>query len=525
MKFKQLLEGLLLEANAKDILMTKAGLNEYNSDLLVNTFGKIAVKIFNKILEGAIKLNTENPNVPIVTGVNRYDGDTLKDKILAYFNDRKGAIMDYFGGRTEMIGVRDYIRVGLNGNFSQIQNLTIMEMVEKAKEWHEEMGSGESEYNYQETHPIILDFRNDGIGYYWVDLEESSCSEESKRMGHCGASEGILFSLREVRKVGEDHTLNRSVLTGSLGYDDGFMLQLKGPKNSKPKEEYHKFILPLLELQTEDGPFIHGFGCEYNCHNDFQISDLTNEQIIDLLEKRPDLFEGRKERQLLYKLKIIERPVTDGIFRYTISASEVGDYLNGGRDYRRNFFETILMGDTWDYWDNSEHVDWKYALSSTNNTNRAKIKEVLKKLFPDYDIDDLYNNLEEAIEDLEDSGADEIISALKQSMNQAESDAYGNHLYDELRNSLSEYGKIIEMHDTGLVIEIDLYELVKQNNIDDEVLDETFEACDDHLSCVFYELLRDDYIEKPKYYISDYYHPDADDNYFNDILTERLDEI
>ena len=183
MKFKQLLEGLLLEANAKDVLMSKAGLNEYNADLLVNTFGKIAVKIFNKILEGAIKLNTENPNIPIVSGVNRYEGDTLKDKILAYFNDRRGAIADYFGGRNEMNSLRDYIRIALNNNYTQIQDLSIMEMVERAKEWHDEMGGGTSDFNYEEENEVVLDFRENGAGYYWAYLGARDCPKEAKRMG------------------------------------------------------------------------------------------------------------------------------------------------------------------------------------------------------------------------------------------------------------------------------------------------------------------------------------------------------
>jgi hypothetical protein len=170
MKFKQLLEGILLEATAKEILMTKAGLNEYNADLLSNTFGKLAVKIFKKILDGAVKLNTERPDIYQMSGVANYSGDTLRDKIIEYFNDRRSAIQDYFGGRTEMNSLRDYIRIGLNNNYDQIENLTIPEMIEKSEEWHKSMGVGDSQINYIENKPIILDFREDGVGFYWVDL-------------------------------------------------------------------------------------------------------------------------------------------------------------------------------------------------------------------------------------------------------------------------------------------------------------------------------------------------------------------
>ena len=104
--------------------------------------------------------------------------------------------------------------------------------------------------DYEEKHPIILDFRNqNGIGYYWVDLETYNSPEECERMGHCGrSSKGRLLSLRSYRLYpGTDIKLNKSHLTAAIG-DDGIMYQLKGPKNSKPKEEYHPYILPLFDM-------------------------------------------------------------------------------------------------------------------------------------------------------------------------------------------------------------------------------------------------------------------------------------
>ena len=524
MKFKQLLEGLLLEASAKDILMTKAGLNERNADLLVATFGKVAIKIFNKILAESLKLHTNDPNLSIISGVTRYPGETLKDKLIEYFNDRRTAIPDYFGGRNEMNGLRDYIRVALNGNYSQIENLTIPEMVTKAKEWHEEMGGGTSDYNYEEDKDIILDFRKDGVGYYWADLGTKQCDKEAERMGHCASSAGYLYSLRAYKKIDDKHTLNKSVLTASIT-PEGEMLQLKGASNSKPKEEYFPYIYDLLLYKDGEGNYlINEFGCEYNCHNDFQVSDLSKDEIIELYKLRPELFQTRKEKNLLFKLGIIERNKEDGKFILSIDADEIKDYLRNGDEYRRGFFGQILMGDTYEFWDNSEYANWEHALEyETNQTNSSRIKEMIQKLIPDTNFDDVV----EALKDLEDDdGADEIIRAIRWSVNQAESDDYGSHLYSELKNALSEYGRIIELNDSKVDIEIDLYDLTNRYNISDETLDEAFEACgDDHIKCVFEELLYHDDIEKPRYDISDYYSPDMDNGYYNEILSERLDEI
>jgi hypothetical protein len=307
------------------------------------------------------------------------------------------------------------------------------------------------------------------------------------------------------------------------------MLQLKGVSNSKPKEEYIPYIYDLLLYKDEDGNYlINEFGCEYNCHNDFQVSDLSKEKIVELYELRPELFLTRREKNVLFKLGIIKRNKEDGKFTYTVSSDEIKDMFRNGDEWRRGFFEQILMGDTYEFWNNSEYADWKSALTyATNQANLSRIKEMIQKSIPDANFDDLYDNIIEALEDLEDNNdsADDIIRMIRWSVNQAESDDYGGYLYGKLKDALSEYGRILELNDTGVVIEIDLYDLISQYNISDEILDETYEACGDDIKCVFEELLGHNDIEKPSYEPSEYYSPDMDNGYYNEILNERLDEI
>ncbi len=516
MKFKQLLEGILLEANAKEILMTKAGLNEYNADLLTNTFGKLAVKIFKKILDGAVKLNTERPDIYRMSGLANYGGNTLRDKIIEYFNDRRSAIQDYFGGRTEMISLRDYIRIGLNNNYTQIENLTMPEMIEKAEEWHKSMNIGDSQINYVENKPIILDFREDGVGFYWVDLQESDCTEEKERMGHCGSSAGNLYSLRSFKKIESDYTLNKSHLTASIA-GNGKLLQLKGPKNTKPGQEYHKYILPLFYSKKDEKKYlIYSIGYEYNSEYDFKISDLQEDQIKKLYEDRPELFTGRQEIKLLKHLKLISGKTE--AFTFFIPAKNAEEYIRGELQHT---VKDILYGDTYQYWDNYEYADWKYAVNNLiNDNNKNKIIEMLRnsKGFDEsLSLEDLIDQSDEL---------EEIQGALRSAVNDTESQDYENYLYNQLKKAFGEYGQVVSMDDRGVEIIVDFDELVNEHNIYSEYIDEISEdRCDGEIKCIFEELINDGYIEKPRFDVNNYWYPDVNREIFNEILADRLSDI
>ena len=65
-------------------------------------------------------------------------------------------------------------------------------------------------------------------------------------------------------------------------------------------------------------------------------------------------------------------------------------------------------------------------------------------------------------------------------------------------------------------------------DIDDDVLDDRLENCALHrieeYECLFKELIGDEYIERPKFRINDYWTPDVDNNEFNELASDYLDE-
>lgn len=271
--------GILTEASKKDILVNKLGLREDIAQGLYELCGPLSIWMLNKLIDYQNyiwKLN-EKPEQP-------------KIDIIKFFNEEKiSRLLNVW--RDYIVSIMDYIRVGLNGDITEIKDLPFSELYHKSEKWHESLEIKGGDINYVEKNPILIDF---GDGYYWVDLQTNDSREECNRMGHCGRTSpgNRIFSLRRnVSLPSNKYTINKSVLTASINVDDGILYQLKGPKNSKPEEKYFKYILPLFELKNPDDDeyLIRYIGREYGHERDFKITDLPEKELLTLLQNRPDL--------------------------------------------------------------------------------------------------------------------------------------------------------------------------------------------------------------------------------------------
>lgn len=196
----------------------------------------------------------------------------------------------------KITGIIDWIRVGLNGNIQTIKNVDFDTLVEMQETWHKSLKAKEYDFDYDEKNKVILDFRdNDGIGYYWVRLNQNPCEEEAERMGHCGRSgKGDIYSLRVNELKTSGKVINKSVATAAI--KNGVVYQMKGRFNKKVDSIYHKYIVKLLELKNPDGGyFIKSFGSEYQSSTDFRLTDLDFEKYADTIKKRIDLLISDKE--------------------------------------------------------------------------------------------------------------------------------------------------------------------------------------------------------------------------------------
>ena len=523
---------LITEASKKDVLVNKLGLREEHAEFLDRTCGGLSVVIFKKLIRYLFEF-MKNSQGDEFTNLTEKEVIEALNKSSSIPSTHKQIIQS----------IMDWVRVGLNGRLNQYQDLTFIELYNESKEWHDSLNLGQGDINYKEENTIIKDFRDaDGNGFYWVDLNTNTSDEECKRMGHCGrtGSNNNLYSLRENKKLpGGKFTLNKSHLTSSIG-NDGILYQLKGPKNSKPQEEFHQYILPLFFVLGGRGEqedyLIQGFGSEYASNLDFKITDLPDDTIKELYTQRPELFESYSLRSKLKEMGLIEMPGLQS-FVLSIPAHAIDRYVDGDwlirkrkwtdaqgnkRESKSYFFETLLT-DPWDLWQNY-NSDWESAVDyNLNKENEKKIRDYLISLaenpseYEESSTKDLIENLDEEFD---------VRNAISEAVNQAESDDYTDTLRKHLESNLEDYGNVLKLNDEGAEIQINLQSFVDQHVDNDEWLLECLDTCGETNSeCIFDEVIGAYGFEKPRWNFDDRYYPDVDSRFFNDMLSDRLSDF
>jgi hypothetical protein len=527
-------QNIIVEASKKDVLINKLGFSKDNAETLANAAGPFSVWLGNKLINLYAKKFLE-----VHLGVSRTPEQ--KEKIKSDFADpqkRKQRVLDFLnrlggvrGYLSDITSIMDWIRVGLNGNVKPYMNMSFEELYDLSKEWHDSLEAGQGDFNYNENNKVLRDYRDeDGIGFYWVDLETNSSDEECDRMGHCGRTDSgnSLYSLRRTQRINKDFTLNKSYLTAAVGENNGLIYQLKGPKNSKPDEKYHPYIVDLI-LNDDH---IQGFGSEYASDKDFKITDLSNEEIIEIYSKKPGLFNTFKLKSFLKNELAIEGiELPNMVFELKISPDEMhyhidGDWVSNKRKRKLLsgmevtdevwFTEKVLSGDIWEFYEDSG--EWKSSLEhEVNEENADKIREIIKsRSGDDYDPEETLENLIEEYDDDYD-----IRNAITGAYSDTASSEYYYYILSELQSTLEEYGEVLKLNDEGAVIKIDLNTVIDEMGVDETDLDEAFENCGDDPACVFNELMHD----KPRFSLDERWTPSIDDDKFNSMLEDRLGEI
>jgi len=206
--------------------------------------------------------------------------DNLKSKIIKNISNIKSE------WQNDLSIILDWLISPLREEKINLSQLNFDEALEKAKEFHTELKSTGSAIENEEGE-IIMKFSD---GYYWIDLETNSCEEEGESMGHCARTDAdTLLSLRDSKK--------RPHITVAFDYN-GTIRQMKGKENTKPIEKYHKYIIELLKFPNVNNDFVEykkdfkkikKFESEYNPEDDFHLSDLENEELLDIIKNNKDL--------------------------------------------------------------------------------------------------------------------------------------------------------------------------------------------------------------------------------------------
>jgi hypothetical protein len=495
MKLINVAKTLILEASAKDVLVNKLKLSEKAADFFVERCGKLAVIMVNKIIK------SEKETLDTLDMNDVFSASESINKTYRSYSDELASIMDW-------------IRVGLNGNLGEHKNDNFETLFNESVKWHNELGVGDGEYNYDEENDVILDFRDsDGIGFYWVDLSTSRCTEEQKRMGHCASTRGdTLYSLRETKRINDKFTLSKSHLTAAIekGYNGDKILQLKGQKNSKPAEKYHKYIVELL-ISYEIN--IIGFGSEYDSASDFKISDLGDESLKVIMEKKPELLDIFLRVEAYKKGLIKEKPKT--IFDITIKNHHYKYFLDNFGNSEEKFLEKVFSGDLY----NDSGYSWEDFVHYTDNSLEEKLEDYVDNIYRSkkWSADDSENNQDEfydmelskKIKEIDD---EDLQSVLRQSLDRAHETAVYDAYYKYYRGLFESFGNVLDFNDEFVKIRVDILNFSELKNYPDLA---TYTKLED----LFFDATTEDQIDKPRVNanrINDPYPKDEDfaDNFY-----------
>jgi DNA repair protein RadC len=267
------------------------------------------------------------------------------------------------------------------------------------------------------------------------------------------------------------------------------------------------------QLAMDDYNFdFNGFGCEYKCENDYGWEDMTNKQIKELYELKPELFNDFAGQYMLYKIGLInEEPNTTVTIEKSVEY--VADLLSADRDLSDDFVEKVLTGDTDDL--------FSYDSYSYYYDNAGDYVDDLKK--EDYDavLDKIVEITGLDKEIVEENGAkhyldgddeefdaetfEEIKRAIASALEGTERSSYENYYYDAIKEALGELGVIKKLDDTGVEIEVDLKDLIGISAISGYMKDLDRENLED----VFFEAESNGDFSLPDLSIDDRYSGDT----------------
>ena len=231
-----------------------------------------------------------------------------------------------------------------------------------------------------------------------------------------------------------------------------------------------------------------GFGCEYKCENDYGWEDMTDEQIKELYELKPELFNDFAGQYMLYKIGMIdEEPNTKVTIEKPVGY--VADLLSVDRDLSDDFVEKVLTGDTDDLFSSDS---WSYyddnAGDYVDDLNKEDYDAVLDKIVEITGLDKeiveengAKHYLDGDDEEFDSENFEDIKRAIASALEGTERSSYQNYYFDTIKEALGELGVIKNLDDTGVEIEVDLKDLIGisaisgyMKNLNNENLEDVF---------------------------------------------------
>lgn len=281
-KSENLAESLLLEADKRQAIKNALGFSDAWADSFHRMSDKLSIWIASTFLNKMIELYGS-----LAPTIEPEAGDNKKEYVINMLNSSEPSGDNWRSSLNEYKANYEYILHWIRSPRREqlnIRDLNFDQAYAQAEEWHESLQI-KKQTEYQETGEVFIDYRNsDGVGYYWVYLNKSSCSDEADRMGHCARSNsGKLISFRRINDFGE----GESYLT--VDYRPGGILgDFHRHGNKKPTNRFHRQIVDFLlntrypvSSLTKDG--VHRY------EDNFKLSDLAPADLNRVYSGNPSL--------------------------------------------------------------------------------------------------------------------------------------------------------------------------------------------------------------------------------------------
>jgi len=224
-------------------------------------------------------------------------------------------------------------------------------------------------YSYVERGTKLIEYDN---GMYWIDLETGNCPYEAAKMKHCGG----VFKATTLISLRDEHQ-NPHI---TIGYDEAnnVFTQIKGGGNTKPKKEYHKYVVDLIVSGEVE---VRGFKSEYDKSTDLMLDDLSPELYKRLEEGNPEYIENVQSAMSDEDLEMEYRHYLQNLNILELLDISLKSWVELCLD-DESFVETLIADET-----NERFYDEiGYNMS---------VEEIVDFIFKDYkyDVKNLYNNI------------------------------------------------------------------------------------------------------------------------------------
>lgn len=317
-------------------------------------------------------------------------------------------------------------------------------------------------------------------GWEWQNLNEDGNKDEARAMSHCatGGHRGdVNFSLREPVKV---HGVSgwKPHLTFIYNKETRFLGERKGFANSKPTEEFHHYIIPLLRHEMVDGMDVNPVN-GYKPENNFQLTDLPESEQEALIKEKPmmaplgykaleggkyfEIFEDQVEQILLAEEG---ESVTETFFskkdvprKYYVVRQEPLEYFIKYTcgDNSAVYYAIAYLNDR-GYVDR-DVSDWEAEQIWEELSGKPVLEDFRNKVEAETGVDISSSNLSEVYASLESEGYDDFASSLRGELFRSARDAYESSAYTEffefVQNVLSGNTTVEDSNGLGVVIEAD----------------------------------------------------------------------